>query len=247
MKIGFDEGVLRLKKAAIGLVVTSFVFLNEAPAAPRRTISSSNKFEVRALTGYTFGNPHAFNDKMETYVTGVPDIATATISGIDFLYQPTDMVYGLRFETIEFKKSLYANQYGSTATIKYIEASLSGGRVSLLAGWRPIQSSFGYIAFMTHLSKITSMDFSFTAKNTTTNAIDTYKFSGSTDTGYGGSIEFALVADNKFKGGIEVGQTVFISKKFTDSSGTELQDSSGNSISMDFSGLYVRILAAASF
>jgi hypothetical protein len=210
--------------------------------------SSKNKgVEFRIHYGLTSNSSSSFDDKMETYLKGVPNIKGPQITGADLTYQINEIVLGLRFESFTLTDSTLSQQSGISAPIKQIDTELIGSRGGFLLGWRPVQWSKGYIGLTTHFLQSLGMNYTINTKNTTTNATEKFTYSGSADFGFGGGIEIGALVQDKYKVGIEVGSTTYTSKTFTDSSGAELVNTNGEKASIDFSGLYGKFLIGATF
>lgn len=233
----------------IKIAVTSILvfFFSFNCFASKKSSGKASPFEFRIHYGIQNSDTKAFDEKMESYSTGVPDTKSPNFTGADTTYQIDEVVVGLRIETFEFSDANYSRQLGISANIEKIDVELSGLRAGFLLGWRPLQTKDFFIGLMTHYMPISIIDYTLTAKNTTTNAVEVDKFEGVTNSSFGAGLETGVYVKDQFKIGLEGGYTVFSARAFTDKSKNEILDTNSNPVTMSFSGPYGKLIVGANF
>lgn len=227
-------------------LVALFVLLFASPfaSAATSTASSNSRWEGRAHYGAFLTKPNDFNDQMEGFVTGVPDLEAPKISGVDILLKLNSAVLGLRYEVLKYDKAGNGRISGALVNT---QTNLDGMRVDLLGGWRFYNSTSGYAGILAHYGVMTDVKYKITSTNVGSSTVHEDKFSGKPDSTYGAGIEGGVYLQQKFILGAEVGYTSYLVSKFNDDSDAEVLDKNSKSIKMDLSGGYYKVFIGMTF
>jgi hypothetical protein len=195
------------------------------------------EFEFKAHYGQLMSKPSSFNKDMESSMAGFPDVGSVTLMGADALYSLPilSFAFGVRYEMLDFKKS------GTlTAVPVEIDTELTGSRISVLGGYRLIETPIGYIGLLAHYAVSQEMKYDIKVAGGSET-----KTKASMDSSFGAGVDAAITLSYLVIGA-EVGYTMLKAKDLKDADGDYLGDSSGKKSSMDLSGTYFKVMIGVS-
>ncbi len=199
---------------------------------------ASASLEVRAHYGMMMGKPDSFNKGIESNgVTGAPDFKAFNPLGLDVIYSlpVVSFAFGARYE-------MFKQEVSGTTNLGQMDQEATGSRLSLLAGYRLLETPVGFVGVLAHIGVIQKMDAK--VKIPSIPMDETYK--GTMDPSYGVGVEAAATLGGFLIGG-ELGYTMLKVKSFKAASDdSKLTDSDNKDISMDLTGAYVKLLIGLS-
>lgn len=204
---------------------------------------ASASLEIRAHYGIMNGVPSSFNKHVEENVTNAPDIKAQTPIGADLVYSlpVVSFAFGVRYEMINSKQSGDVTVGGLPMKM---DSELNATRISLLGGYRLIETPVGFLGLMAHVGVSSTADYKIKLVTSGVTVTDE-KYKGSVATNYGAGLEAAATLGMFLIGG-ELGYTTFKGTGFKASDGSYLTNLAGEKTVLDLSGTYVKVLIGLS-
>jgi hypothetical protein len=201
------------------------------------------EFEIKAHYGQLSGKPDAFNKAADILIVGNPDISNVVLMGADAIYAIPVLPFsvGLRYEMFDFKKDGPVTVIGFPFEAK---TQLKGDRVSLLGGWRLIETPIAYFGFLAHFAVSQKMEYN--DKICSGSSCSDNKYTGTMESSYGAGVDAGITLGSVVLGA-EIGYTIFKAKDMKKSDGSYMIDSNGKKAALDLSGTYFKGMVGLSF